>query len=61
VGGLYDHGEWPHRVVQLLCWGTGRERTQEEYVALLEKAGWKYVATWFPASHAMGVVEGSKL
>ena len=26
----------------------------------LEKAGWKYVATWFPASRAMGVVEGAK-
>ena len=47
--------------IHMMCWGTGRERTQEEYAALLEKAGWKYVATWFPASHAMGVVEGAKL
>lgn len=47
--------------VHMMCWGTGRERTQEEYAALLAKAGWKYVATWFPASHAMGVVEGAKL
>jgi hypothetical protein len=45
----------------MMCWGTGRERTQEEYGALLEKAGWKYAATWFPASRAMGVVEGAKL
>jgi predicted transcriptional regulator len=47
--------------IHMMCWGTGRERTQEEYAALLEKAGWKYVATWFPPSHAMGVVEGAKL
>jgi len=47
--------------IHMMCWGTGRERTQEEYAALLEKAGWKYIATWFPPSHAMGVVEGAKL
>jgi O-methyltransferase domain/Dimerisation domain len=47
--------------IHMMCWGTGRERTQEEYVALLEKAGWKYLATWFPAPRAMGVVEGAKL
>jgi O-methyltransferase domain/Dimerisation domain len=47
--------------IHMMCWGTGRERTQEEYAALLDKAGWKYVATWFPPSRAMGVVEGAKL
>jgi len=47
--------------IHMMCWGTGRERTQEEYATLLEKAGWNYVTTWFPASRAMGVVEGAKL
>jgi predicted transcriptional regulator len=47
--------------IHMMCWGTGRERTQHEYAALLERAGWKYVATWFPPSRAMGVVEGAKL
>jgi O-methyltransferase domain/Dimerisation domain len=47
--------------IHMMCWGTGRERTQEEYAALLDKAGWKYLATWFPPSRAMGVVEGAKL
>ena len=47
--------------IHMMCWGTGRERTQEEYAALLEKAGWKYLATWFPASRAMGVIEGAKI
>jgi hypothetical protein len=45
--------------IHMMCWGTGRERTQDEYAALLERAGWRYVATWFPASRAMGVVEGT--
>jgi ubiquinone/menaquinone biosynthesis C-methylase UbiE len=47
--------------IHMMCWGTGRERTQEEYAALLKKAGWEYRTTWFPASRAMGVVEGAKV
>ena len=46
--------------VHMMCWGTGRERTSEEYKALLEGAGWKYVNTWFPTQGLVGVVEGSK-
>ena len=46
--------------VHMMCWGTGRERTAEEYGALLKQAGWHYLATWFPPSKAMGVVEGMK-
>jgi hypothetical protein len=46
--------------IHMMCWGTGRERTVEEYAALLERAGWKYVHTWFPQSRMMGVVEGAR-
>jgi hypothetical protein len=46
--------------IHMMCWGTGRERTEDEYASLLERAGWKYLATWFPSSRAMGVVEGMK-
>jgi len=46
--------------IHMMCWGTGRERTSAEYAALLEQAGWKYLDTWFPASKALGVVEGLK-
>lgn len=42
----------------MMCWGTGRERTVEEYAALLERTGWKYVHTWFPQARMMGAVEG---
>ena len=47
--------------IHMMCWGTGRERTQDEYAALLKRAGWKYVATWLPSSGVMGVIEGAKV
>lgn len=46
--------------IHMMCWGTGRERTAEEYADLLERAGWRYVQTRYPASRAMGIVEGAK-
>lgn len=46
--------------IHMLLVTTGRERTVEEYAALLEEAGWKYVQTWYPASKMLGVVEGVK-
>ena len=39
---------------------TGRERTPAEYAGLLERAGWQYLQTWYPASRMMGIVEGVK-
>lgn len=44
--------------IHMMCWGTGRERTEAEYAALLERAGWKYRQTWYPPSGMMGIVEG---
>jgi hypothetical protein len=46
--------------MHMLIWGTGRERTLEEYAGLLERAGWTYRQTWYPASKMLGVVEGVK-
>ena len=46
--------------IHMLIVGTGRERTTEEYVALLAKAGWQYLQTWYPPSRMLGVVEGVK-
>jgi hypothetical protein len=46
--------------IHMMCWGTGRERTEEEYVKLLEKSGWMFTKTWFPQSRIMGVIEGVK-
>ena len=44
--------------IHMMCALTGRERTEKEYAALLEKAGFRYVQTHYPASKSIGVVEG---
>lgn len=46
--------------MHMLCWGTGQERTDQQYRDLLEQTGWAHVATRFPQSRAMGVVEAVK-
>ncbi len=43
--------------IHMMCWGTGRERTVQEYSTLLEGAGWRYVKTWYPTDRMMGAVE----
>jgi hypothetical protein len=47
--------------IHMLVMLTGRERTAEEYVSLLEEAGWKYLQTWYPPSRMLGIVEGMKV
>jgi hypothetical protein len=44
--------------VHMMCWGTGRERTEDEYVRLLEQAGWKLSGSYYPANRQMGVITG---
>ncbi len=46
--------------IHMMCWGTGRERSSDEYTKLLSRAGWQYVETWYPESQLMGLVEGAK-
>lgn len=46
--------------IHMAVWGTGLERTAEEYATLLERSGWKYCRTWYPPSQLLGVVEGIK-
>jgi len=46
--------------IHMMCWGTGRERSSDEYAALLERAGWRHAETWYPDSRMMGLVEGAK-
>jgi O-methyltransferase/methyltransferase family protein len=43
--------------IHMLCALTGKERTEEEYLALLKQAGFKHVRTHFPPSRIMGVIE----
>ena len=44
--------------IHMMCWGTGQERTEAEYVRLLEKAGWKPTSSHYPANRQMGVITG---
>lgn len=46
--------------VHMMIWGTGRERTAEEYAGLLKEAGWRYLQTWYPPSKMLGVLEAIK-
>ncbi|MGE3960404.1 MAG: methyltransferase [Dehalococcoidia bacterium] len=46
--------------IHMMCWGTGRERTADEYAALLEQAGWRYDGTRHPSAGLMGVVTGTR-
>jgi hypothetical protein len=44
--------------IHMMCWGTGQERTEAEYLRLLEKAGWRPAGSYYPDNRLMGVVEG---
>lgn len=56
--------ETPHHSklfdIHMMVWGSGRERTTDEYAALLAAAGWEYVETWYPDHELMGAVEAVK-
>ncbi len=45
--------------IHMMCWGSGRERTEREYANLLVNAGWKFQAAHYPATRMMGVVEAT--
>jgi hypothetical protein len=44
--------------IHMMCWGTGQERTEPQYVRLLEKAGWKPTSSYYPANRQMGIITG---
>lgn len=46
--------------VHMLCATTGQERTEREYAALFDRAGWRHANTWYPASGLPAVVEATK-
>lgn len=45
--------------IHMLCWGTGQERTEAQYRALLEQAGWKPTSSYYPANRLIGVLIGA--
>lgn len=54
--------ETPHLAklfdLHMMCWGTGRERTEDEYAALFSAAGWQFARAWYPSNRLIGVIEG---
>jgi len=44
--------------IHMMCWGTGQERTEAEYMRLLEKSGWKPSSSYYPANRQMGIIVG---
>jgi hypothetical protein len=44
--------------IHMMCWGTGRERTEAEYHHLMEQAGWIPTGTHYPPSRTIGVITG---
>jgi O-methyltransferase domain/Dimerisation domain len=46
--------------IHMLCALTGKERTEEEYMELLKRAGFNPVRTYYPQSRIMGVIEAIK-
>ena len=44
--------------VRMMCWGTGQERTEAQYLSLLERAGWKPTGSYYPENRQMGVITG---
>ena len=47
--------------MHMMVWGSGRERSEEEYGNLLKEAGWKFLKAWYPLNGVIGIVEGEKL
>jgi O-methyltransferase domain/Dimerisation domain len=60
---IIPHADTPHFAklfdLHMMCWGTGRERTVEEFAEIVQSAGWRYRRTWYPRARIMGVVEAS--
>jgi hypothetical protein len=44
--------------IHMMCWGTGQERTETQYVHLLERAGWTLTGSHYPGNRLIGVIEG---
>lgn len=44
--------------IHMMCWGTGQERTEAQYMRLLERAGWTPAGIRYPGNRLIGVIEG---
>jgi hypothetical protein len=58
---VVPEGDEPHFAklfdIHMMCWGTGRERTRQEYASLAAASGWNFVKAWTPAAGLIEVLE----
>jgi hypothetical protein len=45
--------------IHMMCWGNGQERTEAQYVDLLERSGWVPAGSHYPDNRLIGVIEGA--
>jgi hypothetical protein len=43
--------------IHMMCWGTGRERTEAGYIELLRRARWRMVSSQYAPGSVMSVIE----
>ena len=43
--------------IHMMCWGTGRERTAQEYISLMDKSGWRFEGAHAPREGLMSVLQ----
>lgn len=44
--------------IHMMCWGSGQERTEAQYLSLLEQAGWTPTSSHYPVNRQMGIIIG---
>jgi len=44
----------------MLCALSGRERTEKEYLTLLQNSGWNFIQSHYPQSISIGIIEAIK-
>lgn len=45
--------------IHMMCWGSGCERTEAQYIDLLAQSGWGYEQSYYPSNRLMGVAVGT--
>jgi hypothetical protein len=44
--------------IHMMCWGTGRKRTEAEFIELLATTGWRHTATYQAPGSFISVIAG---
>jgi hypothetical protein len=47
--------------IHMMCWGTGQERTKDQYVSLLEASGYRLRGIYFAPNRSIGVIHATPI